>query len=156
MLEKYMYLKSDVTGQLTKNFSLNELNHSGCATTKGITNIATGYAAQNQQWLAIVLQLVRDKFNVPMTITSGYRSPEVNKGVSGAKNSSHMHGSAADVQFSDVPKGLNNHKKRAYEIAAYFDSIGLIYDQIIYYKSWVHIGMRFRSKGRMQVFAGKG
>lgn len=154
MLEKYMYLQSKVPGQLTQNFTLNELNHSGYAFSHKIRNVATGYAAENQQWLAIVLQLLRDRFGVPIRVTSGYRSPAVNKAVGGSPTSSHVHGSAADVSFADVPKGRQHQKKRAMEIVQYFESIGLIFDQIIYYNSWIHVGMRFRSKGRKQFFAG--
>lgn len=149
-----MYLKSNVSGQLTQNFKLSELNHSGYASTHGVVNVASGYAAENQQWLAIVLQLLRDHFGVPIKVTSGYRSPAVNKAVGGSPTSAHRHGSAADIQFADVPVGRMNQKKRAMEIVRYFESIGLIYDQIIFYNSWIHVGMRFRSKGRKQFFAG--
>lgn len=149
-----MYLKSNVSGQLTKNFKQSELNHSGYASTHGVKNVACGYAAENQQWLAIVLQLLRDHFGVPITVTSGFRSEAVNKAVGGSPSSAHRHGSAADIRFSDVPNGRLNQKKRAMEIVRYFESIGLIYDQIIFYNSWIHVGMRFRSKGRKQIFAG--
>lgn len=149
-----MYLKSNVSGHLTQNFKLSELNHSGYASTHHIANVAHGYAAENQQWLAIVLQLLRDHFGVPIRITSGYRSEAVNKAVGGSPTSAHRHGSAADIKFADVPSGRANQKKRAMEIVRYFESIGLIYDQIIFYNSWIHVGMRFRSKGRKQIFAG--
>lgn len=149
-----MYLKSNVSGQLTQNFKLSELNHSGYASAHRVANIAHGYAAENQQWLAIVLQLLRDHFGVPIKITSGYRSEAVNKAVGGSPTSAHRHGSAADIKFADVPNGRANQKKRAMEIVRYFESIGLIYDQIIFYNSWIHVGMRFRSKGRKQIFAG--
>lgn len=154
MMEKYMTLKSNVSGYLTENFKQSELNHSGYASKHGIRNVAVGYAAENQQWLAIVLQLLRNHFGVPISITSGFRSEAVNKAVGGSLTSSHIHGSAADIKFADVPVGRANQRRRAIEIARYFESIGLIYDQIIYYDSWIHVGMRFRSKGRKQLFAG--
>lgn len=154
MLEKYMYLKSEITGHLTRDFTLNELNHSGYAFSHGTRNVATGYAAENQQWLAIVLQLLRDHFGVPIRVTSGYRSPSVNKAIGGSPTSSHVHGSAADITFDDVPRGRQHQRERAIEIAQYLKSIDLIYDQIIYYNSWIHVGMSFRSEGRMQLFAG--
>lgn len=146
---------SDKPGHITQHFKYSELNHSGYAASKRIRNVAEGYAKENQEWLAIVLQIIRNHFNVPMTITSGYRSPKVNKAVGGAATSAHLHGSAADVVFADVAKNSLAQRKRALEIARYLDSIGLIYDQIIWYPSWIHIGMRFRSKPRKQVFASK-
>lgn len=149
-----MYLQSGVSGYLTENFKHSELNHSGYASFHKIHNVATGYAAENQQWLAIVLQLIRDHFGVAITITSGYRSESVNKAMGGSPTSSHRHGSAADIKFADVPIGRANQKARAVQIAQFFDSIGLVFDQIIYYNSWIHVGMRFRSKGRKEIFAG--
>lgn len=149
-----MYLQSSISGYLTKNFKRSELNHSGYASHRKIHNVATGYAAENQQWLAIVLQLVRDHFGSAITIMSGYRSEAINKAVGGSPTSSHRHGSAADIKFADVPNGRANQKVRAMQIAQFFESIGLVFDQIIYYNSWIHVGMRFRSKGRKQIFAG--
>lgn len=149
-----MYLQSNVPGYLTKNFKRSELNHSDHASSHNMNNVATGYAAENQQWLAIVLQLIRDHFGSAITITSSYRSRAVNEAVGGSTTSSHLHGSAADIKFADVPKGRVNQRVRAMQIAQFFESIGLVYDQIIYYNSWIHVGMRFRSKGRKQIFAG--
>lgn len=149
-----MYLLSKQPGFITKDFKRSELNHSGYASSNKIKNVATGYAADNQVWLAIVLQLIRDEFNVPIVVTSGYRGEEVNKSVEGSKTSAHVHGSAADIQFADIPKNLASQKARAIQIVKFFNSIGLVFDQVIYYKSWIHVGMRFRSKGRRQIFEG--
>ena len=43
------------------------------------------------------LVAIRDKLNLPMIITSGYRSKEHNKAIGGAKNSPHLQGKAVDV-----------------------------------------------------------
>ena len=43
------------------------------------------------------LVAIRDKLNLPMTITSGYRSKEHNKAIGGAKNSPHLQGKAVDL-----------------------------------------------------------
>lgn len=146
---------TDKPGYITQHFKYSELNHSGYAASNGMRNVAEGYAKENQEWLAIVLETIRNHFNVPMTITSGYRSPKVNKAVGGSPTSAHMHGSAADVVFADVAKNTLAQRKRAYEVARYLESIGVKYDQIIWYPTWIHIGMRFRSKPRGQVFASK-
>lgn len=143
------------TGKITKDFKYSELNHSGYATTHGIRNIATGVEAQNQVWLAIVLQIIRDEFNVPMTVTSGYRSLLVNEKVGGSRTSAHVTGSAADVVFSDIASSSTSQRKRALQIAEFLDEVGIVYDQLIYYKSWIHIGMNFSKVGRRQIFAGK-
>jgi uncharacterized protein YcbK (DUF882 family) len=146
---------TDKEGHVTQNFKYSELNHSGYALRHGLTNVAQGIAKQNQEWLAIVLEIIRYHFNVPMQITSGYRTEQVNKAVGGSPTSAHVQGSAADVSFADVAKNKLAQRQRAIEIAKYLDSIGLLYDQIIWYPSWIHIGMRFRGTPRRQLFASK-
>lgn len=44
------------------------------------------------------LQKLRDLFQKPMRISSGYRCPEHNKTVSGASCSAHLTGHAADIE----------------------------------------------------------
>lgn len=47
------------------------------------------------------LQALRDRLGKPLIINSGYRSPEHNRAVGGAKGSKHMEGSAFDVSMSN-------------------------------------------------------
>lgn len=47
--------------------------------------------------LANYLQVIRDFVEVPITINSGYRSPEHNESVGGKENSYHLKGMAADI-----------------------------------------------------------
>ena len=51
--------------------------------------------------LLAMLEAIRCHFDAPVTITSGYRSPDYNQAVGGASNSQHLYGTAADFQ---VPK----------------------------------------------------
>lgn len=51
---------------------------------------------ENIKKLAVQLQIVRDFFNSPIKINSGYRSKEYNKKIGGATNSQHILGTAAD------------------------------------------------------------
>jgi len=53
--------------------------------------------------LAHKLQILRDWFRKPIIITSGWRTPEHNKKVGGAKNSQHLYGKAADIKMVGVP-----------------------------------------------------
>lgn len=48
--------------------------------------------------VATELQKLRDAIGRPIKITSGWRSPEHNKAVGGAKNSQHLYGKAADIK----------------------------------------------------------
>lgn len=45
-----------------------------------------------------------EKLTGPLTVTSGYRSPEQNKKVGGAKGSQHLHGNAFDIDVSGMPR----------------------------------------------------
>jgi len=53
--------------------------------------------------LIAMLEEVRAHFGAPILITSGYRSPDYNRRVGGARNSYHMRGMAADIQVRGVP-----------------------------------------------------
>lgn len=85
-------------------------------------------------------------------VSSGYRSPELNKAVGGVKNSAHVEGYAADLQPV-------NGKQDEFEkfFASEFSKMGYAYDQIIIEKSktsrWVHVGYkRADGKQRRQCF----
>lgn len=54
--------------------------------------------------LVRMLKTVEQHFGKKMIITSGYRSPQYNKRVRGARNSMHMYCAAADVQVPGVDK----------------------------------------------------
>lgn len=85
------------------------------------------------EYLAILLDILRETIKKPVIVTSGYRTPEHNKKVGGAKYSYHMRGMAADIIVKDMtPK----------EIAKKLDEIAPNSCGIIVYKSWVHFDTR--------------
>lgn len=49
-----------------------------------------------------VLQPLRDELGTPVTITSGYRSPQLNSLVGGSKTCQHMRGEAVDFVCADL------------------------------------------------------
>ncbi len=51
--------------------------------------------------LLVMLDMVRDKFDKPIHITSGYRTVEHNARVGGTENSSHLKGMAVDIACAD-------------------------------------------------------
>jgi uncharacterized protein YcbK (DUF882 family) len=86
--------------QLSKNFSLAELTHSNTAVARGIDNTPGPEALANLKELARRLQIMRDKLGKPMSITSCFRGPKLNRAVGGVPNSQHLYGRAADISVT--------------------------------------------------------
>ena len=86
--------------KLSEHFSLSEFERSATATRLGIDNsVPSQYIPALQQLCKEILEPLRQFFNVPIVIGSGYRCPALNKAVGGVKNSQHMTGEAADIHI---------------------------------------------------------
>ena len=74
------------------------------ATRKGIENKAGSGEIKNLTDLCYgVLEPVRAKFDKPITITSGYRSPDLNRAIgSKSDTSQHCKGEACDFEIAGV------------------------------------------------------
>jgi len=79
------------------------------------------------------LQALRDLVGKPMIVNSGYRSPEHNRAVGGAKNSMHMKGIAFDVR-------MDNHNPAEYIAAA--RSVGFTAIGTYPRQNFVHVDAR--------------
>ena len=89
--------------QLSENFSLNELTKSQTATRKGIDNKPTSEQIENLKSLSIhILQKIRDHYERPVRVTSGYRSPELCEAIGSSAKSQHAKGEAADFEITGV------------------------------------------------------
>lgn len=84
------------------------------------------------QELLDVLDKIREHFNAPIIINSGYRTPSWNSKVDGAPNSYHCKGMAADI----VVKGHSSS-----EVAKYADSI-MEQGGVIRYTNFTHVDVR--------------
>lgn len=131
--------------QLSKNFSLAELVGSQVATRKGIDNTPTPAVVANLTRLAALLEQVRALVGAPITVSSGYRSPALNRAVGGAASSAHVLGLAADISTAKLaPKAL----------AMLIRQSDIAFDQLIYEGTWVHIALS-ASAPRRQVLTAK-
>ena len=84
--------------KLSKNFTVAELSKSEAATRQGLDNTPSMTVIDNlQQLVDNILQPIRDKFGA-VVVTSGYRSPAVNKAIGGSATSDHCKGFAADFE----------------------------------------------------------
>lgn len=128
--------------RLSKHFTLEEFTLSQTAERLGLDNSPTPEALDNLKRLAAVLEQVRSFANRPINISSGYRSPAVNKAVGGAATSAHLRGLAADFNASGMgPK----------ELARLIQGSGIQFDQLILeYDRWVHLAIS-KDKPRNQV-----
>ena len=81
-----------------KYFSLKELTHSDTAVSLGIDNTPSPLREAHLILLVKhVLDPLREAWGLPIRVTSGYRSPELNEEVGGVEDSYHMGGCAADI-----------------------------------------------------------
>lgn len=143
----YLNRKKIFDMKLSKDFYLSEFEHSETAKKLGIENkIPKKYIPNIKLLVNKILQPSRDYMNVPITITSGFRTKELNDNLKGSsKTSDHMVGRAADLVCSDNAKLFNYIKNN------------LIFDQLIWEKGttiqpeWVHVSFR-SSSNRMMVF----
>ena len=93
---------------LSKSFTLNELTKSQEALRLGITNIPNEEQILNLKILCEkILQPVRDFYGMPVSVSSGFRSPELCKAIGSSSTSQHTRGEAADFEiFSVANKAL--------------------------------------------------
>lgn len=125
--------------RLSKNLTLAECTKSITASRHGIDNTPSEAVIHKLKKTAEkVFQPVRDNFDVPIYVSSGYRSRKLNRIVKGSKNSQHVKGEALDLD-ADVFKGVTNK-----EIFDYIKD-NLEFDQLIWEfgddssPSWVHV-----------------
>lgn len=129
-----------------KYFTLNELTASSTAKRKGIDNTPDATVKANLTALvANILDPLREAYGKPIVVSSGYRSPKLNRAVGGAAKSQHVTGQAADIHtLSDTPAD----NKKLYDLIL---KLKLPFDQLIneYNFNWVHVS--FSPRNRRQV-----
>lgn len=128
--------------QLSQSFTLEEMYASETARKRGIDNTPTEQVTNRLKYLCEkVLQPVRDHFGEAIVVTSGYRSPVLNKAVGSSSSSFHCLGCAADIRFA------KNSKRTMLEIFKYIHE-NLPYTELIAEElpdGWVHVAIE---KGR--------
>jgi len=86
--------------KLSDNFTREEFEKSMTATRYGIDNRMSHTEIKAAIALCEnVLQPAREALGKPIKITSGYRSPDLNKTIGGSRTSQHMKGEAADIEL---------------------------------------------------------
>jgi phosphoribosylaminoimidazole (AIR) synthetase len=121
--------------RLSKNFVLSEITHSNTAKRLGINNEPNKEHLYNMQILIKeLIQPMRDALG-PIRISSGYRSPQLNRAIGGSSKSQHCKAQALDLQFWKQGKMCNQ------EIFNWVLETKVEFDQMIneFDYSWIHI-----------------
>ena len=114
------------------NFTFNEL----IKTDTGLDNMPNDMnIIKNLCRLADFLQTIRNELHLPIIVTSGYRSKEVNEAVGCASSSYHVKGLAVDIKCSDMDKLLSVLHSHLMDI----DQLGIYYSNTK--QEWYHIGL---------------
>lgn len=83
--------------------------------------------------LITILEIIREKFNLPIEINSGNRCVVYNKSVGGGVSSQHLKGRAADIDIEGVPPA---------EIQDYVDQIWPNLYGMGRYETFTHVDSR--------------
>ena len=126
--------------KLTPHFTLDEITASAKARQLKLDNTPAPELLPRLVLLAELLERIRNTLAVPVIVTSGYRSPPVNRAVGGVTSSDHTQGHAADF----VAPGFGTASDVASLLAPLVSVLGI--GQIILEgvkgKQWVHVSTR--------------
>ena len=138
--------------KLSTHLDLSEVTRSDMAKRKGISNMPTPEHLENFKKLAQnIFEPIRKHFGVPIMISSGYRSKELNTAIGGSLTSQHCTGEAIDIDMDGSSNGVTN--KMVFE----FIKANLNFDQLIWEfgtkdkPDWVHVSFETSGKQRKQI-----
>ena len=134
--------------KLSTHLDLSEVIRSDSAKRNGISNMPTKEHIANFMLLAEkIFEPVREHFGVPIRISSGYRSKELNAKIGGSATSQHCKGQAVDIDMD----GTSLTNKQVFD----YIKDNLPFDQLIWEFGneencdWVHVS--YVPNGRKQI-----
>ena len=128
-----------------KYFTFHEFERSETARSLGIDNrMPELIEAHVVELVDCLLDPLREAWDAPLVVSSGYRCPELNDAVGGSKTSAHLAGWAADlVPESGDGRGVQELVNFTVE---WLTATSLPFDQMIDERSggrrWLHLGIR--------------
>ena len=98
----------------------------------------------------------KDTSEAPIIITSGYRSPELNKKVGGSPTSNHLTGCAVDIRVAGIEQAM----RYAVILMDYADETKQDYDELLIERNrnggyWLHFAVRPKDNRRKTMFIQK-
>lgn len=134
-------------GNLSENFTIQEFIESDTAIRRGIRNTPSANVLARLRNTAAGMEKVRDILgDVPILVSSGYRSLALNAAVGGSPTSDHVDGDACDFKAPAFGRPI--------QICHALVKAGLKFDQLIEEGTWVHIS--FGPRMRQQVLTMRG
>tara|TARA_R100000935_G_scaffold5450_1_gene12539 strand:+ start:654 stop:1118 length:465 start_codon:yes stop_codon:yes gene_type:complete len=135
--------------RLTNNFTLSELTKSQAAERCGFDNNPDKEQVASLVLLSEnVLQPIRDHFQKPVLISSGYRSPNVSRQIGSSSRSQHCKGQAADIEIL----GLSNQELSdwIFENLSFDQLILEFHDYVEPNSGWVHVSYVAKKTNRYE------
>ena len=132
----------------SRYFTMKELIYSETAEKLGIDNTPDEVSCFMLRNLMSFLDMIRTLWNGPIYVNSGFRCPELNNAIGGAKKSQHMKGQAADITVGSQKKN-----KELFDLIVKNKKM-LNFDQLIEESDyqWIHVSKVYQSeKNRKQV-----
>lgn len=136
--------------KLSAHLDLSEVTRSDSAKRNGISNMPTPEHIENFKLLAEkIFEPVREHFGVPIRISSGYRSKELNAKIGGSATSQHCKGQAVDIDMDGTSNGVTNA-----DVFKYIKD-NLPFDQLIWEfgsdtnPDWVHVSYNVNQRGEV-------
>ena len=133
--------------RLSDHFTIGELTKTSA---KGIDNTPSHAAVLNlknlcENWL----EPLRQRYNKPILINSGFRSEAVNKAIGGVKGSNHLTGCAVDIRVTGIEQAI----RYACILLDIADGKKQEFDELLIERSpkggyWVHFAVRPKENRR--------
>ena len=127
--------------KLSDHFTIGELTKTSA---KGIDNTPSHAAVLNlknlcENWL----EPLRQRYNKPILINSGFRSEAVNKAIGGVKGSNHLTGCAVDIRVTGIEQAI----RYACILLDIADGKRQAFDELLIERSpkgtyWLHFAVR--------------
>mgnify|MGYP000396681153 FL=1 len=136
--------------RISKYVTYQEVTKSNQATALKLANIPNAEQLNNLHLVCVkIFDPLREHFGIPIGISSGFRSVELNSKIGGSKSSQHCQGKALDID-GDIFGGISN--KLIFE----YIRKSCTFDQLIWEfgsenaPDWVHVSYN-EGKNRGQV-----